>query len=160
PPLTAGDRILVAKVGYGKLERLQLVVFDFPVATRPEQGKIRYVKRLIGLPGETIAIHGGKFYVTTALDYQWRTEKPAGPSDPNARTSEYMDNDDSEARKRFEGDRADPKKRTFQIIRKSPGQILAVRQLVHDNDCVSVDLVGVQEPRWSTQPPWKANDPK
>src|ERR1051326_155553 len=44
-------------------ERFDVVVFKYPVA--PQQGftPVNYIKRLVGKPGETIAIKAGKLYV-------------------------------------------------------------------------------------------------
>ena len=78
PDWNSGDRVLVAKFLYELLNRqpnrLDVVVFKFPgessptssYAVFPGTGPIKnhtpmnYIKRLIGLPGETIAIHRGK----------------------------------------------------------------------------------------------------
>ena len=61
-----GDRILVDKTSVPR--RWDLVVFRFP--RNPKQN---YIKRLVGLPGETVAIAGGDLFV----DGQ-RLEKPPG----------------------------------------------------------------------------------
>lgn len=55
-----GDRILVAKFPYrfSDPERFDVVVFKYP-----EQARINYIKRLIGLPGETVRIHRGDIYI-------------------------------------------------------------------------------------------------
>ena len=55
-----GDRILVNKFSYAfrDPERWQVVVFRFP--GNPKQP---YIKRLVGLPGESIRIAGGDVYV-------------------------------------------------------------------------------------------------
>ncbi|MEZ6054312.1 MAG: signal peptidase I [Planctomycetaceae bacterium] len=54
-----GDRILVTKYPYetGDPERFDVFVFKFP-----EEPKTNYIKRLIGLPGETIRIRNGDIY--------------------------------------------------------------------------------------------------
>jgi signal peptidase I len=56
-----GDRILVRKFSYALKdpERWQVVVFRFP--GNPKQP---YIKRLVGLPGESIRITGGDIYTT------------------------------------------------------------------------------------------------
>lgn len=55
----AGDRILVNKFPYEFREpqRFDVVVFKFP-----EDPKINYIKRLIGLPGEAITVSGGDLF--------------------------------------------------------------------------------------------------
>jgi signal peptidase I len=57
-----GDRILVSKFAYdfGQPKRWDVVVFKYP-----EDAKTNYIKRLIGLPGETIKIENGDVYVSS-----------------------------------------------------------------------------------------------
>ncbi|WP_345683730.1 signal peptidase I [Novipirellula caenicola] len=54
-----GDRILVSKFAYtlSEPERWDVIVFKFP--GNPKQN---YIKRLVGLPGETLRIHHGDVY--------------------------------------------------------------------------------------------------
>jgi len=56
----SGDRIIVSKYAYemGDPQRWDVIVFKFP-----GEAQVNYIKRLIGLPGETIRIHGGNIYV-------------------------------------------------------------------------------------------------
>jgi len=79
PPALTGDRVLVAKFIYDLFEtppnRLDVVVFKYPGdESFPRTGPFRdgvpmnYIKRLVGLPGETIAIHNGNLYVLPAPD--------------------------------------------------------------------------------------------
>lgn len=58
-PAFKGDRILVNKFIYELQDpqRFDVVVFKYP-----EDSKTNYIKRLIGLPGETIRIQGGNVY--------------------------------------------------------------------------------------------------
>jgi signal peptidase I len=66
PQLHDGERLLVNKfiyykvesVSWGHLERGDVVVFWFP--DDPDKS---YVKRLIGLPGETVEVKDGKVYI-------------------------------------------------------------------------------------------------
>ncbi len=55
-----GDRILVSKFAYqfGQPKRWDVIVFKYP-----GEGKQNYIKRLIGLPGETIRIFQGDIFV-------------------------------------------------------------------------------------------------
>ena len=62
PPFT-GDRIIVEKFAYdfGQPARWDVVVFKYP-----EDARINYIKRLVGLPGETVAISGGDIWTSRA----------------------------------------------------------------------------------------------
>jgi len=68
-PSYKGDRILVSMFPYDlpKLpgasppERFDVVVFRYP-----EEPEVSYIKRLVGLPGETIRIHHGDLYIKPA----------------------------------------------------------------------------------------------
>lgn len=59
-PSFTGDRILVSKFAYDFAEpkRWDVIVFKNPSAPQ-----VNYIKRLIGLPGETIKIYHGDIYV-------------------------------------------------------------------------------------------------
>ncbi len=60
-PSFGGDRILVDKLTYDFTEprRWDVVVFKYP-----EDAKINYIKRLIGLPGETVHVAGGDIWIS------------------------------------------------------------------------------------------------
>jgi len=60
-PSFSGDRILVNKFVYDILEpqRWDVIVFHYP-----EEAKVNYIKRLVGLPGETINIVGGDIWTS------------------------------------------------------------------------------------------------
>ena len=62
----SGDRILVHKNRYlfTPAERYDLFVFKCP---KPGLARKNYIKRLIGLPGETVEISGGDIYVDGAI---------------------------------------------------------------------------------------------
>lgn len=70
PQLHDGERLLVNKlvyykwnsVSWGHLERGDIVVFWYP--SDPDKS---YVKRIIGLPGETVEIRGGHVYIDGRL---------------------------------------------------------------------------------------------
>lgn len=59
-PVFTGDRILVNKFPYefGDPDRWDVFVFKYP-----EDPKTNYIKRLVGLPGETIEIRQGDLYL-------------------------------------------------------------------------------------------------
>lgn len=58
-----GDRILVNKYSYGDdlPERWDVVVFKFP-----GNGEMNYIKRLVGLPGETLRVYQGDLFTKSA----------------------------------------------------------------------------------------------
>lgn len=60
PTLEVGDRVLVAKFWYSFTEpkRGQLFVFKYPVDPKRD-----FVKRIIGLPGETLEIRNGTVFI-------------------------------------------------------------------------------------------------
>ncbi|MGE5507092.1 MAG: signal peptidase I [Chitinophagales bacterium] len=60
PSLHAGERVVVSKLAYRTAapRRGDVVVFRFPADRR-----MRFIKRVIGLPGESVAIRDGKVLV-------------------------------------------------------------------------------------------------
>jgi len=60
PHLYTGERVLANKLAYGLASprRGDIVIFDYPKDTRQV-----YVKRVIGLPGETVAIQDGQVLI-------------------------------------------------------------------------------------------------
>lgn len=65
PTLEINDRLIVDKLSYHfqKLERGDIVVFS-PTDTLKDQGfKDAFIKRVIGLPGETVEVKGGRVYI-------------------------------------------------------------------------------------------------
>ena len=59
-PTYNGDRILVNKFTYDVREprRWEVVVFKYP-----GDAKMNYIKRLVGLPNETVRIHQGDLFI-------------------------------------------------------------------------------------------------
>ena len=59
-PTYDGDRILVAKFPYefANPKRWDVIVFKYP-----GNATMNYIKRLVGLPGETISIHDGDLWI-------------------------------------------------------------------------------------------------
>jgi signal peptidase I len=95
PTLLVNDRILVNKFGYFFQEPKvgDIVVFRAPVpAVRPGEKK-DFIKRVVGLPGDRLEVHGGKLYRNGApVNEPWLVErkddtlyhdgKPVGPAPP------------------------------------------------------------------------------
>ena len=64
----SGDRILVSKFDYvlHDPERWDVIVFKYPLEAR-----MNYIKRLVGLPGEMLRIHGGDVYTRRSESEPW-----------------------------------------------------------------------------------------
>ncbi len=75
-PTYKGDRILVAKFPYdfSDPDRWDVVVFKYP-----QKSNENYIKRCIGLPDETVIIHGGNIFTRTEASPQ-RTIAPNQPT--------------------------------------------------------------------------------
>jgi len=190
----SGDRVLVAKFVYDLFEtlpdRLDVVVFKFPgddpnrpkggTGRFPETGPVadgapmNYIKRLVGLPGDLLAIHGGRLYVLSdaKVPEQYKEKlqslKKKFEDDEKRALQEYkeglkkygldkdaeqsfqkllwrkphMHADDPDAKALFDAG-------AFEIIRKKPDTMLAMRRIVYDNDHPAKDLIGVLPPRWA-----------
>jgi signal peptidase I len=66
PTLNVGDRVLVNKLSYRvhDVNRGDIVVFETPPRAKDANGTIKdLVKRVIGLPGETVETHDGVVFV-------------------------------------------------------------------------------------------------
>lgn len=75
-PVFKGDRILVNKFPFefGDPQRWDIVVFKFP-----EHPQTNYIKRLIGLPGETLRIQQGDVYARKGQDTPLRILRKDNP---------------------------------------------------------------------------------
>ena len=73
-PSFNGDRILVNKFAYDFVEpkRWDVVVFRYP-----EDAKTNYIKRLVGLPGETVSIAGGDIWTSRSGSEPRIARKPS-----------------------------------------------------------------------------------
>ena len=114
PELHDGERLLVNKlvyykiqgVSWGHLERGDIVVFWFP--NDPDKS---YVKRVIGLPGETVEIRNGKVFINGQQleeDYLDTEYNQSLPSYPPKRVDEHFyfvmgDNRDNSSDSRYWG---------------------------------------------------------
>jgi signal peptidase I len=61
PTLYAGNFVVVNKISYkfGQPKRGDIIVFRYP----PDPAQDPYIKRVIGLPGEIVAIRDGRVYI-------------------------------------------------------------------------------------------------
>ena len=64
--------------GFRAVERGDVIVFNYPVETGPIDRKLHYIKRVIGLPGETLTIHdkrpvldGTAIPLTSGMQQKW-----------------------------------------------------------------------------------------
>jgi signal peptidase I len=140
-----GDRVLVAKFLYDlpwnspENNRLNVVVFKYPERPQKDYTPMNYIKRLIGLPGETIGIYYGKLYIL--------------PPPPDKRPR-YDDSDVPEVDhwqyKNMHVQEDSPDQiahwKDFRILRKPTSVVMAQRRLVYDNDTPASDLK--DWPRW------------
>jgi signal peptidase I len=154
PSCASGDRLVVGKFLYdlhlNRVERQDVVVFKYPKAPQEHYEAMNYIKRLIGKPGETLAIHQGDLYVYPGSEKE-REQPLTYPRHPRPSRPEelwqkkYMYEDDAEALDLF-------RQGKFQIIRKSPAKVLALRRLVYDNAHPAKDLVESKfPPRWAPE---------
>jgi signal peptidase I len=75
PTSYSGDRIIVSKFPYeiGSPQRWDVAVFRYPATP-----KTNYIKRIVGLPGETLRIHNGDIYTRATGEAEFKIErKPA-----------------------------------------------------------------------------------
>jgi signal peptidase I len=81
--IMTGDRVIGSRLSYyfDEPERGDIIIFHFP---DDPTGKIYYVKRIIGLPGDIVDIRGGKVYLNnseTPLEEPYIRE-PMTPEEP------------------------------------------------------------------------------
>jgi hypothetical protein len=179
----SGDRVLVAKFLYDSQlsppSRYDVVVFKYPQSPVENGTPKNYIKRLLGLPGELIAIFFGRLYrfaapegfPKTAREFEDMPEATwAGLNLPitknewrrMASTAGIEANDlwrdppkdHATALKLWQG-------KKFEILRKPPAVMLALSRPVFDNDYQAKDLKGVLPDRWAPHggTSWQADGP-
>jgi signal peptidase I len=163
---SSGDRVLVNKYlydsGTGRPHRFDVVVFRCPEPPQRGGPLDNFIKRLLGLGAETIAIFFGHLFVTTDwqppgdLDAQHAEDDPAKAEPLDLWQPKYMYRNDGKARDLFmygaftPRGRRDVKRGQFEIIRKGPDVMMALRRIVYDNDHPAKDLEAVHFPaRWA-----------
>jgi signal peptidase I len=125
PPLK-GDRILVAKVPYlcSEPRRWDVAVFKYPLGA-----KTAFIKRLVGLPNETLVLQGGDVLTMapgTLAEFRRKLARLPGHG-PLAADLETQPLELVEVETlRREG--------KLQIQRKPPDKVVAMLQPVYDND--------------------------
>lgn len=121
PMSYAGDRIWVSKASYAVSEpkRWDVAVFKYPLGADQN-----YIKRMVGLPGETVRVFRGDLYTLPLPKTEAEMEQP----DTNILMSD------------------------FQIARKPPEKVLATLQTVYDNDYLIPAHAKLGWPlRWQSQ---------
>jgi signal peptidase I len=88
-PTYSGDRILVSKVAYefGEPHRWDVIVFKFPA-----EAQTNYIKRCVGLPGETVRLWHGDLYVKPPGGDKFAIER-RGPREIRPMAQIVYDND-------------------------------------------------------------------
>jgi signal peptidase I len=165
---SSGDRVLVAKCLYDTNvmvpQRFHVVVFKYPERPVEKGTPKNYIKRLMGLPGEIIAIFFGRIY-------RWAPEN--GEEVPYRKEDEGKDIrqlwsrgnlHDSDARHGNPDDFAAKlfNEGKFKMVRKPPDVIMTMRRIVNDINFQPRDLKNVVPPRWNpkTTKAWQAEDPR
>ena len=80
--IMTGDRVFGNRLAYlfDKPKRFDIVIFKYP-----DHEKELFIKRIIGMPGETVEIRDGKVYIDGAkepLDDSFTPEEPLGDYGP------------------------------------------------------------------------------
>jgi signal peptidase I len=157
----SGDRVLVAKFLYEtKLEeprRFDVVVFKYPSEPVKKGVPRNYIKRLLGLPGEILAIFFGQLFRIPAPD----DGAPPYFDDLENVPAEQLD---AQRKNLWEGRFTHSKHEKcmqwfqdgkFQPVRKPPAVMMAMRRIVYDNDFPARDLIAAKvPPRWQSAGDW------
>jgi len=147
--VSSGDRVLVSKYAYHLHDprRFDVPVFKYPVEpySAKEMQGMNYIKRLVGLGGETLAVYNGDLYSNRTLDYSHIPGDQRPPRELDAWEFRYMYPGDEKARQAF-------REGKFVPIRKNPGEILATRRIVFDLDKQPKTPQGIRKVRWHKDP--------
>jgi signal peptidase I len=140
-----GDRVLVSKCQYEsgltKPARYDVVVFKYPKDPTKRGTPYNYIKRLMGLPGEILAILFGRVYVFTPDAETPLPESLKASGDPKDQWKyEHTQPDSADALDLFYAGK-------FKITRKPIDVMLATRRPVFLNNHQPADLQNVNA-RW------------
>jgi len=129
PKSFKGDRILVGKFAYefNDPKRWDVAVFHFPLGAHQN-----YIKRLCGLPNETVVIHRGDL-LTTVEDLR---EKVLNAEQIDRMLREH----------------------TLSLQRKPPDKVQAMLQVVYDNDFAHPEAPQRWQPAAGTAMAWESSD--
>lgn len=157
-PYSSGDRVLVTKCAYDTSitspSRYDVVVFKYPKGPMDKNTPKNYIKRLLGLPGELIAIFFGRLYHIPAPKDQPFFDDVNKVSANELWKDQHMHVGDEKVAQMFRDGK-------FKILRKSPNVIMALRRIVFDNDFQSAELKKVNlHERWipTADSAWNADD--
>lgn len=134
PTLTIGDRVVFdhRQSLYGQWQRGDIVFFDPPESWRSDDPSV-LVKRVIGLPGETIEVRQGKVFVNDG-EIKADTQEDAGDNIPSFKLAEDQyfvmgDNRRNSADSRVNGPitKGDIRGRATLRLWPSPGRLPAAR---------------------------------
>ncbi len=91
PTLQINDRLIIDKVGYrlNDPERGDIVVFMPPDALQ-DQIQDALIKRVVGLPGDTVEIRNGQVYVNNELLQENYVASNRNPAEPITPSSEHQ----------------------------------------------------------------------
>jgi signal peptidase I len=133
PKSFKGDRILVSKFAYEFEDprRWDVAVFHFPLGAHQN-----YIKRLVGLPNETIVIHRGDVLTTS---------QPLG-------RDEYDHSISGELVERMQ------RAGTLVLERKPPDKVQATLQVVYDNEYALADAPPRWRPAAAAEAAWQPSD--
>jgi signal peptidase I len=152
--VSSGDRVLVSKLAYESgittPQRFDVVVFKFPERPFEANTPKNFIKRLLGLPGEIIAIFFGNIF--RFAPGPGEAPPYTDHSAPDAKLNDLwhqIRRDDPKSQQLFDEGR-------FEIVRKTPDVMLELRRIVYDNDHPAKDMLAY--PRWAPKmgSGWKA----
>jgi signal peptidase I len=89
PTLQTDEYLLTEKISYrmGEPQRFDIIVFRAPSSACVGDG-CDYIKRIIGLPGETIKVADGKFYINGEILDESAYLAPSVATNPGAYTAD------------------------------------------------------------------------